>query len=124
MDDIDGKCVHLVHYVHWSIRIRKREKVMLQDKEGYCILTVKVIPKAKKTEVVGVEGDVCKIRVAAIPDKGKANAALIRFLAKKLGIRQNEITVIRGHTSRLKQLTIASLSREEIEALLIPTIAI
>ena len=77
------------------------------------IVEVQVIPKSSCSEVVGWEGDILKIRIAAIPDKGKANKELIRFLAKKLKIAKSQITIVSGEKSRRKRLQvegIASLS--------------
>ena len=57
-------------------------------------LTVKVIPNSKKSAIVGWQDDVLKIRIAAPPDKGKANAELISFLAKVLHIAKSQIELI------------------------------
>jgi len=70
------------------------------------ILLVKVVPNSKTTEIVGYEGDVLKIRIAAPPDKGKANDELIAFLAKEYKISKSQITILQGHTSRLKRVSI------------------
>ena len=71
------------------------------------ILKVKVVPKSSKTEIVGemVDGTL-KIRVAAVPEKGKANAELIRFLAKYYGVSRHCVSIMTGETSQLKQLKI------------------
>lgn len=69
-------------------------------------LTVNVIPNAKKSEVVGREGNSFKIRLAAPPIEGKANEELIEFLAKALDIPKSTINIIKGLGSRLKTLEI------------------
>jgi uncharacterized protein (TIGR00251 family) len=62
---------------------------------------VKVIPRSAKTEIVGTMADgTLKIRIAAPPEKGKANEELIRFLAAHYGVKNVEI--ISGHTAALK----------------------
>jgi len=62
---------------------------------------VKVIPRSAKTEIVGTMADgTLKIRIAALPEKGKANEELIRFLAAHYGVKNVEI--ISGHTAALK----------------------
>jgi uncharacterized protein len=67
------------------------------------ILRVKVIPRSAKTEIVGTMADgTLKIRIAAPPEKGKANAELIRFLAAHYGVTRVEI--VSGHTSVLKMV--------------------
>lgn len=77
-------------------------------------IQVKVTPKAKRSEIIGWKDDTLAIRLAAIPDKGQANAELIRFLAKRLGVGRSGIQLIRGQTSRIKQLEINGLTLEEI----------
>lgn len=69
-------------------------------------LTVHVQPGAKTTACNGVHGDALKIRLAAPPVDGKANQALIVWLAQTLGCPQNRIELIRGQTSRRKTLCI------------------
>ncbi len=66
------------------------------------ILTVKVTPKASKSEVVGWENDQLKIRIKAVPEKGEANEELIRVLADYFDIPKSQISIIRGHKSRTK----------------------
>jgi uncharacterized protein len=66
-------------------------------------LRVKVIPRSAKTEIVGTMADgTLKIKVAAPPEKGKANAELIRFLAAHYGV--NRVEIISGHTAALKMV--------------------
>ena len=65
-------------------------------------ISVKVVPGASRTEVTGWHGDAIKIRVKAPPVDGKANEAVVAYLAEKLGLKQNLITLVTGETSRLK----------------------
>lgn len=69
-------------------------------------LTVHVQPGAKTTSCAGIHGDALKIRLAAPPVDGKANQALISWLAKTLGCPQSSIELIRGQTNRRKTLSI------------------
>ena len=62
---------------------------------------------ARKTEVVGLHGDALKIRLAAPPVDGKANAALLDFLAKRIGLARSSVTLISGQASRRKVVEIA-----------------
>ena len=68
------------------------------------ILQIKVQPNAKKTELVSRQGDSLKIRVAAPPEEGKANDALIKFLAKLFDIPRSSIEIISGKTTKLKRV--------------------
>ena len=77
------------------------------DKVNEGILRVKVIPKASRSEVVGWEGDTLRVRIAALPEKGKANQELLRTLAKWLGVPRSSLTLISGDTSCLKRVRIS-----------------
>jgi uncharacterized protein (TIGR00251 family) len=92
-----------------------------QTKSGLS-LDVIVQPKSSRNEIAGMHGDRLKIKLTAPPVDGKANAALIAFLAKKLGITRSRITILRGETGRKKTLLIHSLSEEDIHALLLDNI--
>jgi hypothetical protein len=67
---------------------------------------VKVQPGASKNGIVGVQEDALKIRINAPPVQGKANKALIDFLARKLGVKNRQAKIISGHTTRLKRIKV------------------
>ncbi len=67
---------------------------------------VRVQPGAGKNEIVGVQGDALKIRINAPAAKGKANKALVHFLARKLGVKNSGVEIIAGHTTRLKRIKV------------------
>jgi len=67
---------------------------------------VRVQPRASKNEIVEMQEDALKVRISAPPVKGKANKALIGFLAKQLGVKKSEIEIVSGHTSRIKTIQI------------------
>jgi len=70
------------------------------------ILKVYLQPKSSKNEAVGPFRDGIKVKITAPPAEGKANEALIRFLAKKLEVSPSCIEIIRGQHSREKKLRI------------------
>ncbi len=73
----------------------------------YVDLRVKVIPKSSKTELAGYMPDgTWKVRVAAPPEKGKANRALCEFLAEKLGVAKSRVRIVAGESSALKRVRI------------------
>jgi uncharacterized protein (TIGR00251 family) len=74
--------------------------------EGRALLTLHVQPGAKKTEVAGLYGDALKIRLAAPPVDGKANATLISFVADRLGLAKSAVHLKSGQTSRRKVLEV------------------
>jgi hypothetical protein len=77
-------------------------------------MRVRVRPLAKRTEVVGIAQDALVVRVAAAPQKGAANKALCRFLAKALGLRRSDVRIVSGERSRDKTIHVASLSESEV----------
>ena len=74
-------------------------------------IAVKVIPKGSKNEVVGWEGDVLKVRLTTVPEKGKANAALIHLLSKHFKVSKSSVIIVKGETSRNKLIEIRGLKR-------------
>jgi uncharacterized protein (TIGR00251 family) len=68
--------------------------------------TIKVTPNAKKNSIEGFQDGLLKVKIKAVPDKGKANEALIAFLAESFHLAKSQIRIISGHTSRLKRLEI------------------
>jgi len=85
---------------------------------------VKVQPGAAKNEIIGVQGDVLKIKINAPPVKGKANKALMDFLAKELGVKKSEIEIVSGHTSRVKKIKVMGEGTEKILQELIDNISV
>jgi uncharacterized protein (TIGR00251 family) len=74
---------------------------------GELKLKVKVNPKSSRNQVLGkMEDGTLRIKVAAPPEKGKANAELCRFLAEQLGVPKGNVSVESGHTSHLKRVSV------------------
>lgn len=67
-------------------------------------LTIKVVPNAKKSEILGIENDALKIRVAAQPIEGRANEELIAFFSKGFKIAKSDIHIISGKLGRNKMV--------------------
>ena len=65
-------------------------------------LRLRVKPGARKTAIVGVHGGALKISVAAAPEKGKANRAVVKLLAETLGLPRSAVTIAVGETSQDK----------------------
>ncbi|MDP1835005.1 MAG: DUF167 domain-containing protein [Chlamydiales bacterium] len=78
-----------------------------------CVIFCKVTPKASKSEVLGWDGTYLKIRLAAIPEKGKANEELIRVIATALGIAKSRVELVSGETSRLKKIKVDGMLASE-----------
>ena len=70
-------------------------------------LRVKVVPRSAKSEVTGELSDgVLKVKIAAAPEKGKANEELCRVLAKHYGVPRTSVSILSGHTASLKLVKI------------------
>lgn len=96
-------------------RIKHRDFKLHNGKRG-AALTVRVTPRSRKTEFGGIlEDGTVRIRVAAPPVEGKANRAVIAFLAKVLGIRKNKVEIVAGERGLDKIISIDGLSAEEVE---------
>ena len=92
--------------------------VWLRQGERQTTLTLHIQPGAKKTEVVGMHGDALKIRLAAPPVDGKANAALIAFVADRLGLAKSAVSLKSGQTSRRKVLEVSAAPADTAQRLL------
>ena len=75
---------------------------------------MKVVPGSSKTAWAGVLGDLLKVKVAAPPEKGKANKCLVEFLAKQLGVKKNQISILSGQTNPVKTIQITNISVESL----------
>ncbi len=72
-------------------------------------LRLHIQPGAKKSEVAGLHGEALKIRLAAPPVDGRANACLIAFVADRLEIAKTKISIVSGETSRAKRIRISGV---------------
>jgi uncharacterized protein len=77
-------------------------------------LKVKVVPGARRTEVVGRYDDGLKVRIAAPPEDGKANRALVEVLAERVGVKDDAVRIVRGHSSPQKVVEIEGLTLDEV----------
>src|SRR4051794_13505368 len=92
-------------------------KTKFSDAKQGAAITVKVQPRARKTEVAGVLADgTIKIKVAAAPVDGAANTALIEFLAQILKLPKSQIDIIAGETSEHKLISLIGISPEAVDA--------
>jgi len=69
-------------------------------------ILVKALPAASKTEFAGFKEGRLRVRIAAAPEDGKANAELAAFFAQSLGCPKRDITLLHGEKSRLKTLAV------------------
>ena len=79
-------------------------------------LSVRVTPSAGRDALLGWQGDVLRLSVAAPAQRGKANEALLRLLSAALGLPPQRLRIVRGHTSRQKVVSIQGLDEAEVRA--------
>jgi len=91
--------------------------IKLRAVEGGIVVSVKVQPNASKDRVVGEHADQIKIAVTVAPEKGKANKAVIKILSQRLGIKNSDMQIISGQTSRDKKVFIKNITEEDITGL-------
>jgi uncharacterized protein (TIGR00251 family) len=96
----------------------------ITDAKGGAAFTVRVVTRASKTEIAGVMDDgTLKIRLTAAPGEGKANKALIEFLAELLDVKKEQVEIIGGHSGREKLVSVIGVSPEQVDALIPETSA-
>jgi uncharacterized protein (TIGR00251 family) len=78
------------------------------------VFCVKVVPASSKTAAAGILYGMLKVKIAAPPEKGKANKSLIEFLSDTLGVKKNCVTIISGQTGSVKKISISGISAESI----------
>ena len=84
----------------------------LRETTEGCTLAVRVQPGAKRTAIIGVFGDGAQLKIAlqAPPVDGRANEALIEFLAQLAAVPKSSVTILSGHSSRSKVLMLRDLN--------------
>ena len=88
--------------------------ITLNERGHDILLPVKVVPKSSRDKIVGELGGALKITVSAAPEKGAANAAVCKLIARTLGLRTAQVTVEAGHGSPKKTIRISGMTAETI----------
>lgn len=87
--------------------------INLTEKAGAVVFSVRVVPRASKSEIVGELDGALKVRIASPPVDGAANAELIKVLSKAFGVSKSEVEILSGQASKSKQIKITNLSTEK-----------
>ena len=94
------------------------------DGEDAVVVSIHAQPGAGRTEVVGRHGTAMKVRVAAPPEQGRANEALVKLLSEGLGVPVSAVTLQTGESSRSKRFRISGVEPDgfgdRLELLLVP----
>jgi uncharacterized protein (TIGR00251 family) len=86
----------------------------IENADGGVVFGAKIIPGSSKTGISGVLNGMLKVKISAPPEKGKANICLIEFLAKKLGVKRNAVSIISGQTNPIKQIQVLGISADAL----------
>ena len=117
-----------VHFPNRFDLSQRREYPLMADPSGQLPfvqpvddgiqLKLKVVPGASRSQIVGIHGDRLKVKVAAPPEQGKANRAVIELLSQWLGTKTIEIIAGHGHAEKTAKVTgISRLNADHIAAL-------
>ena len=90
----------------------------IQERNGAVVFQVRVRPRASKDEVAGEMGGALKVRLQAPALEGRANEALIEFLAQLLKTPKSAVRILSGDRSRTKRIEIRGVTGQQIRALL------
>ncbi len=88
---------------------------IFKESNGAVTFAVKVVPRASKNLVTGIEGDAIKIRLNAPPVDGKANDECVRFFAEFAGVPRARVRIVTGATSRIKVVEIEGMEQADFE---------
>ncbi len=86
----------------------------IQREKGGASFAVKVVPRASRDAIAEVAAGALKVRLTAPPVEGAANRALVKFMAKTLGVPKSSVQVTAGHKSRHKRLWVEGLAPGEV----------
>ena len=100
--------------------VMDRDEEFVRDVADGCTVSVRVHPGAKKNAVTGLHGGAVKIALSAPPVDGKANEALIAFVAERLGLPRARVALVSGATNRSKTLRVTGKSAAEVRTALSP----
>jgi uncharacterized protein len=83
---------------------------------GGVLIDVRVIPRARRSEIAGTRADALQVRLAAPPVDGAANAELIELLAAELKVPKRSVSIVAGETSRQKRVKVSGIDVETVAA--------
>lgn len=92
--------------------------IELHPRAEGCVLVVKVQPAARQDRIIGIHNGVLKISVTSVPDKGKANKAIIKMLSEKLTVKRSQIEIVNGKTTAKKNILFRGFTCRKISELI------
>ncbi len=82
------------------------------------VLSLQVQPRSSRNQIVGLHGDLLKVKLTSPPVDGAANKCCCDFLAKLFGVAKSNVSIIGGETSRKKRVLVCGVQRDAVLALL------
>lgn len=89
--------------------------IEVTEKPDSLFFSVRVIPRASRSEIVGEYDGSLKVKLASPPVDGAANAELIKLLAKKFDVPKGDVEILSGETSKNKRIKINNLSKSKFD---------
>lgn len=94
------------------------DALVIIDKDDHILIEVIVVPRSSRDRIIGVHGGALKVGVKAPPVDGEANHALVRYLAKQWRLSVSEVTLVAGHASRRKRVSISGVTESSLRQML------
>jgi hypothetical protein len=91
---------------------------LVADHERGATVAVRVVPRARRTELVGRRGEALKVKLAAPPVDGAANAELVKFVARLVGVHKRDVSILAGATSRDKVVLVEGVDAWRLRSVL------
>ncbi len=85
-----------------------------ESKKG-CTFEIQVTPHASRAQITGIQDDVLKLKVTALPMEGAANEACIKLLTKELGLKKSQMEIFTGLKSRKKTVMVKDITAAELK---------
>jgi len=92
--------------------------IPIRETAAGVVFRIRVVPRASRCEVAGIQDDALKLRITAPPVAGKANEECIRLLAELLGVKKTQVTIVAGHASRIKTVSVEGRKARDIAAVI------
>lgn len=87
------------------------------EKENSITFTIRVVPRASKSEIVGEMDGNLRVRISAPPVDGAANEEVVKLLAKAFGVAKTNVSILLGQTSRTKRIRIDGATSRQLREL-------
>jgi uncharacterized protein (TIGR00251 family) len=87
------------------------------EKDGAVTFSVRVVPRASKSEIAGEIDGSLKVRISSPPVDGAANEEVVRLLAKLLNVSRSSVSIVSGHTSKTKRVRVIGVTPEQLQQL-------